>query len=184
MWLSRRFCTGSTRYRVYQSKFCYQRSASLDLTRHLNTLINIDIYGVNRNVQKGFLYHAASVKSGGVNTFNSIDRTVHSHKRRSMASCFTDHALRINEDSMLPIIRRFLTTLSGDGRVPWEGEMSQWSTYLVFDVMGRLSFGKDFGMLSGPENRPVAKLIESNTHITLMVSCFANTSHASLLSPF
>ena len=85
---------------------------------------------------------------------------------------------------MLPIIRRFLTTLSGDGRVPWEGEMSQWSTYLVFDVMGRLSFGKDFGMLSGPENRPVAKLIESNTHITLMVSCFANTSHASLLSPF
>ena len=144
-------------------------------------LTSADIYGAGHNVQKGFLYKAAIAKSRGVNTFNSIDRSVHTHKRRALAPCFTDHTLRSNAESVLPIIRSFFNILSGDGQSPWEGDMSQWSNYLVFDIMGKLSFGKDFGMLSGPENRGVSKLIDANTHITLIVRYNAITQRTFLL---
>ena len=47
--------------------------------------------------------------------------------------------------------------------------MAQWSTYLAFDIMSRVSFGKDFEMLSKPDVRDVPKLIESAGLNQLMV---------------
>ena len=126
---------------------------------------------MGHNVQKGHLYKAIYAKTGAHNTFNSIDKVVHGHKRRALAPCFTDRSLRANEGSVLPLIRSFSNIVSGGGDTPlWEGDMAQWSTYLAFDIMGKLSFGKDFDMLTKSETRGVPELIDSANHIQLMVS--------------
>ena len=83
-----------------------------------------------------------------------------------MSHAFSDAALKGVEDYVLGYVRSFVGKLAGGSQGDagaWSParDVSEWSTYLGFDVMGDLSFGKSFNMLEGdvPENREAAFLL-------------------------
>ena len=126
-----------------------------------------DIYGVGHNVEKGELYKAATKLSGTMSTFSSIDKSVHAKKRRILAPAFTETALATMQTYMLDQINIFIDTLSGSEPGM---DMSLWCNYLTFDIMGDLSFGKQFGMLTNDEMRGIPALIDQNVYRQHIVS--------------
>ncbi|KIX92471.1 uncharacterized protein Z520_11791 [Fonsecaea multimorphosa CBS 102226] len=146
-----------------------------------------DIYGVNRNVQKGLLYQASAKLTGFPNSFSAVDRQLHAHRRRVLAPAFTDAALLSMEPHILHHIRRFFDVgiLGGGNAEPWsvEVDMSHWGNYLTFDVMGDLAFAKDFDMLGGKESRALPDLIDSALHGQLIAGSSPTVLNWNLL-PF
>jgi hypothetical protein len=145
----------------------------------------LDIYGVNRNVQKGILYKASAKLTGFPNSFSAIDRQLHAHRRRVLAPAFTDAALLSMEPHILHHIRRFFnigilgggssetsTPVAEPRRDPgWsvEVDMSLWGNYLTFDVMGDLAFATHFDMLGGKASRAMPEMVDAALHGQLIV---------------
>ncbi|KAB2580509.1 Coagulation factor 5/8 type [Lasiodiplodia theobromae] len=124
------------------------------------------IYGHRANVRKSDFYLAFPAAPGVFSTHTALDRHAHARKRRVMSHAFSDAALKGVEDYVLGYVRSFVGKLAGGGQGDagvWSParDVSEWSTYLGFDVMGDLSFGKSFNMLEGdvPENREAAFLL-------------------------
>ncbi|KAL7273449.1 hypothetical protein RUND412_003704 [Rhizina undulata] len=141
-----------------------------------------EIYGVNKNVQKSHFYTAAvgHASNYAANTATEIDKQVHARKRKVLAQAFTDTALRSMEQYVLPTIETLCNIIAageqsiyfeggGKGTGKWRGDMSKWATYLTFDIMGELSFGKNFGMLERDENRYVPKIIGKSNKLGLII---------------
>lgn len=132
------------------------------------------IYGHKANVRKSDFYLAFPAAPGVFSTHTALDRHQHARKRRVMSHAFSDSALKGVEDFVLVHIQEYierLTTKSSnrhgpslsDEKTGWTDgkDLSKWSSYLGFDVMGDLSFGKSFGMLGNhPENREACFLLE------------------------
>ena len=86
------------------------------------------------------------------------------------------------EKYILANVRTFCTALGSSPRMLSEKEekggwskpqnMADWCSYLTFDVMGDLCFGKAFEMLEREENRHVIDLIGSAAHMHLIVRPF------------
>ncbi len=110
---------------------------------------------------------------GAFSTHTALDRNAHARKRRVMSHAFSDAALRGVEDYVLVHVREYVEKLSktmrgvsngylSDANKGWTEtkDVSKWSSYLGFDVMGDLCFGKAFGMLGEhPENREAVHLL-------------------------
>ena len=108
------------------------------------------------------------------NTFNMIDKRIHAHKRKILARCFTDTALAQLEDYMIKSIETFLQIVSSGGHgqnqeSSWKGDMGHWGNYLAFDVMGELTFGKNFEMLTSTRTRHIPEVIEHFSNINYIV---------------
>lgn len=117
-------------------------------------------------MRKSDFYLAFPAAPGVFSTHTALDRHAHARKRRVMSHAFSDAALKGVEDYVLGYVRSFVGKLAGGGQGDagvWSParDVSEWSTYLGFDVMGDLSFGKSFNMLEGdvPENREAAFLL-------------------------
>ncbi|OJD34005.1 cytochrome p450 monooxygenase [Diplodia corticola] len=138
------------------------------------------IYGHRANVRKSDFYLAFPAVPGAFSTHTALDRHAHARKRRVMSHAFSDQALKGVEDYVLGYVRAFVgkltaATADGDGHGLGHGsaggggpdgwsparDVAEWCTYLGFDVMGDLAFGKSFSMLEGdvPENREAAFLL-------------------------
>ncbi|UKZ81786.1 hypothetical protein TrVFT333_009559 [Trichoderma virens FT-333] len=121
------------------------------------------IYGHKANVRKSDFYLSFPATPGAVSTHTAIKRSVHARKRRVMSHAFSEAALKGVEEYVLAHIRLYIQKLAGGSSGEWTEprNVSKWSTYLGFDVMGDLSFGKSFNMLEGdiPENREAAHLL-------------------------
>ena len=89
-----------------------------------------------------------------------------------MSYAFSDAALKNLEELIIVHIREFiknLTTEVSSAQMPSTGvekgwtapkDISSWCSYLGFDVMGDLCFGKSFGMLGdNSENREAVFLL-------------------------
>lgn len=89
-----------------------------------------------------------------------------------MSQAFSDAALKGLEELVIVHIREFIEKLTSEeplAQVPqispekgWTApkDISSWCSYLGFDVMGDLCFGKSFGMLGGnSENRKAVFLL-------------------------
>ncbi|KAL7267192.1 hypothetical protein RUND412_010233 [Rhizina undulata] len=136
-----------------------------------------EIYGVNKNVQKADFYHALAghASNYATNTATEINKQVHARKRKVLAHAFTDTALKSMEQYVLPTIETLCNVIAageqsidfeggGKGTGKWRGDMSKWANYLTFDIMGELSFGKNFGMLKTDDNRYVPQIISKGGH--------------------
>lgn len=135
------------------------------------------IYGHKANIRKSDFYLAFPAAPGVFSTHTAIDRHAHARKRRVMSHAFSDAALKGLENLVLVHIRSFIYRLGGrdsnaslcnprgspdPARKEWTEprNLSAWSSYLAFDVMGDLCFGKSFGMLGDkPENREAVFLL-------------------------
>ena len=88
-----------------------------------------------------------------------------------MAQAFTDASLRGMEEYILPHIRLFLEKIAPtDDQKSRTMDMGLWSNYLTFDVMGDVSFGRDFEMLENDKLRDIPDLINGAVHRSLIVS--------------
>lgn len=111
------------------------------------------------------------------NTHNAIDKTIHGRKRRVLSQAFSDHALKGMEDVMLLHVRQLCAVLAGEhpggDTSVMNGEkksvvrnMGDWFSYLSYDVMGELCFGKSFDMLISSGRRELVGLVDraANRH--------------------
>lgn len=98
-----------------------------------------------------------------------------------MSQAFSDTALRSLEQYIVTNIERWCDSLSintTDGRKVEGNEwseaknMSNWSNYLTFDVLGDLCFGKPFGLLTSSAQRYIPQMMLSNMYAFHTVSRF------------
>lgn len=84
-----------------------------------------------------------------------------------MEHAFTDKSLRASEAFLVKNVQTFLDLVlqSNQGDKGWSEpfNMSQWSTYLNYDIMGDLVFGKRFNVMTSDEHRSVPRLIMNST---------------------
>ncbi len=93
-----------------------------------------------------------------------------------MSHAFSDKAIRNAEHYILDNVRKFVNIIAepkpaemNDG---WSKKrnMASWATYLNFDVMGDLAFGKPFDCLVSETSRFVPELILGATGFAYFVS--------------
>lgn len=139
------------------------------------------IYGHKSNVKKSQFYSVFPPTKDTANTHSSIDKTMHSRKRRVLSHAFSDTAIKSMEKYILGNVRTFCTALGARPQSFAEKQLSKgewgppqnmtdWCNYLTFDVMGDLCFGKAFEMLEHHENRNVIDLLGNAAHMHLIVS--------------
>lgn len=141
-----------------------------------------DIYGFKANVRKGDFYTVFPPNKDTFNTHSSIDKAAHARKRRVLGQAFSDHALKSMERYILINIRALCATLGNDLSDSGEPQQSsfptwsapknltEWCSYLTYDVLGDLCFGKAFGMLEKEDNRFVIDLVSKASHRHYIVS--------------
>ncbi|KAL7271502.1 hypothetical protein RUND412_005742 [Rhizina undulata] len=105
-------------------------------------------------------------------------------KRKVLAHAFTETALKSMEPYYLPHIENLCNIIASGEQsltIPdsnkekdskWRGDMGKRVNYLTFDIMGELTFGKDFGMLYEETNRGIPYLIVDSTKRVLMCATF------------
>ncbi|KAF3770322.1 cytochrome P450 [Cryphonectria parasitica EP155] len=91
-------------------------------------------FGPKVNVKKGLYYDAWPLHAKALTTWNTTDIAIHTRKRRVLNYAFSNKALR----SVEPFV-------PGE---EWSGSlnMTDWTNWLVFDILGDLCFGKSSDM--------------------------------------
>ncbi|KAK5688090.1 hypothetical protein LTS10_000068 [Elasticomyces elasticus] len=123
------------------------------------------IYGSNTaNVRKSKFYE---VLDGGSTTHTEIDKEKHSARRRVLSHAFSDAALRTAEEYVVSNVRKFVELLGPDSNglsgenaamttdKNWSPsrDMTEWSNWLAYDIMGNLVFGKSYSCLETEDYR-------------------------------
>ncbi|CCX31761.1 cytochrome P450 [Pyronema domesticum] len=115
-----------------------------------------------KNIQKGQFYTAFPAVKGVHNTHNCISKMEHGFKRRVLSVAFSDNALKSMEGAVIDAVNTLVDGVRKDGKNGVDmGERFSW---LTFDVMAELCFGKSFGMLTDETQRFVTDLISKATH--------------------
>ncbi|KAJ5724265.1 hypothetical protein N7488_002300 [Penicillium malachiteum] len=133
-----------------------------------------DIYGHGKRLQKADFYNGFTAIKGVYNTHNAIDKTMHGRKRRVLSQAFSETALKGMEGVMLLHVRQLCASLAGYSVSEKETSeskgvvrnMGNWFSYLSYDVMGELCFGKSFDMLIAEGKRHMIGLVDraANRH--------------------
>jgi cytochrome P450 len=132
------------------------------------------------NTQKGGgLYLMVQAGAGGSSTHSEIDTKKHASRRRILNHAFTDNALRDAEPFIHENVKTWCKQLEG-GEKSAEGwavakNMDNWNTYLGYDIMGDLAFGKGFHCLENEDHRYVPELMKAGNGFIYNV-CGAPTS--------
>ena len=131
-----------------------------------------DIYGHGKRLRKADFYNAFPAIKGVYNTHNVIDKVVHGRKRRVLSQALSDNALKEMEDVILLHVRQLCAVMAGEppekknteggnGLVCNVGDLF---SYLTYDVMGELCFGKSFDMLISETRRQMVNLVDEAAH--------------------
>src|SRR5699024_7189678 len=119
------------------------------------------------NIQKAEFYSAFPAVKDFPSTHSSINKRVHGRKRRVLSHAFSTQAIESMEQYIFQNVKVFCNLLGDPVRdavqIPGDNEksgpvknVSSLASYLTFDVMGELCFGKSFGMLTHPDIRFVS----------------------------
>lgn len=133
-----------------------------------------DIYNHKANVQKSSYYSIFSHYFKAPSVLTAISAKDHGRKRRIVAQGLSDSAIQAMEDHVLENVRNFCSKLISNDcqgfRQPsgmdkksngWSSgkDISQWTAYLTFDIMGDLCFSQSFNMLDSPGNHYMLKVL-------------------------
>ncbi|KAJ4324204.1 hypothetical protein N0V94_001416 [Neodidymelliopsis sp. IMI 364377] len=114
------------------------------------------IFGPKGNVKKSEYYQVWPKTVDHINTWSATSIPVHARKRRVINYAFSESALRGAEVFVHSNVDRWLELLGRqkENGEEWTGsiDMADQVTYLVFDILGDLCFGKCFDMKE-PENK-------------------------------
>lgn len=116
----------------------------------------------NANVKRGAWYLTIDYASEACSVHTEMDIHKHAFRRRVLEHAFSESALRSAERFVHENVARWLEYLgkgSPSGQWTPAKNMAQWCTYLGFDVMGDLTFGRRFDCIGSDENRYIPKLM-------------------------
>ncbi|TLD24226.1 hypothetical protein PspLS_06433 [Pyricularia sp. CBS 133598] len=106
---------------------------------------------------------------GGVRDLLTADHANHPRMRRMLSPAFAEKTLREQEtiitsyvDFMVGKLRGMITK-QDDGAVYAQADMVKWYNYLIFDIVGDLTFGKPFFCLASSDYHPWVSTIFSST---------------------
>ena len=85
------------------------------------------------------------------------DKALHDRRRRIWAPAFSDKALRDYEPKVKVFNNKLVERIKEHGTGPIN--ISKWFNLYSFDVMGRLAFGRDYGMLDSGERHWALNLL-------------------------
>ncbi|KAJ8108073.1 hypothetical protein OPT61_g8425 [Boeremia exigua] len=119
------------------------------------------IFGPKGNVKKNVFYEIWPATPDHVNTWSANSISVHARKRRVLNYAFSESALRGAEVFVHANVDRWLELLGqkklNDSQWTVPIDMADQVTYLVFDILGDLCFGKCFDMKEA-SNPPTLQL--------------------------
>jgi len=130
------------------------------------------------NVEKGWWYKFLYAAEGEYSTFTMINKDRHAQRRRLMSHAFSDNAIRGSQHLVLENIRIWTNILgkpkeeAAAEKDEWgqRMDMSVWSTYLHFDILGDLCFGQSFNIMTSDTFRFVPDLIAGYSRFLYSVS--------------
>lgn len=109
------------------------------------------IYNLKANVGKGDYYRVYPKSADVVTSWNTTSKEIHSRKRRVMNTAFSDKAMRnaepfvhTNVDRWCDLLKEKIDQNGGEWSKPLN--MADWATYLIFDILGDLCFGRSFDL--------------------------------------
>lgn len=137
------------------------------------------IYGPQKsNVRKSEWYRTVDAGSGALSIASETDKQKHAIRRRFIAQCFSTNALKSAEPFILHHVSKFCGLLApkegSGGEWSEKKNMSVWCTWLSFDIIGDLAFGKRFNCLEAEENRSIPRATMSANKYMYWVSLFAS----------
>ncbi|KAH3953262.1 hypothetical protein HBH70_033540 [Parastagonospora nodorum] len=137
-----------------------------------------DIYGPRGNVRKGDSYKFWHRTVDAQNTWNTTSIKAHARKRRVLNHAFSEAALRSAEPFIHSNIDRWLILLGQHktvGQIWTESiDMADQVSYLVFDILGDLCFGRCFDMKEPGNNL---------RHVIDMMVAYIETGNPIIWSP-
>ena len=99
-----------------------------------------------------------------MSTHSEINRERHAFRRRVLDHAFSDGAVRSAEAFIIDNVRTWCKHLGEGAELgEWtpEKNMSDWCTYVAYDIMGDLVFGKRFNVMGNDEHRFVPAMMIS-----------------------
>ncbi|KAI9790607.1 MAG: hypothetical protein M1816_004939 [Peltula sp. TS41687] len=105
-----------------------------------------DIYSARSNVHRSKVYAVWRRNEQFINTLTANDVAVHRRKRRILNTVFMEKSLRAASLYVNRHVDRWNELLlDGDGE-DWSQpkDLTEWSDYLIFDILGDLCFGRSF----------------------------------------
>ena len=130
-----------------------------------------DIYrSRTANVIKSDWYQCVRDSAGGFeSTFTARDKVRHAVKRRLLSHAFSERALRDYEPRISDLIRKWLNCVENEAQDGDSINMGDWCSYLIFDILGELCFGKSCGLMTSAVDRSIVGLIPQTTKSWYMV---------------
>jgi len=143
------------------------------------------IYGQNSNFIKAPRYNMLPQGLKYPTILSETDPFVHSLLRKQLSNAFSTKALHSMENYVNANIKAFCYKVRECGR---NGEMaldmSDWTRFLAFDILGDLCFGKSFGFLEDGTVNPLMTCILHNNYFSgMLMSCPGLLPILRLLSP-
>lgn len=134
------------------------------------------IYSHKANVQKSSYYSIFSHYFKAPSVLTAITAKEHGRKRRIVSQGLSDSAIMAMEDHVLKNVRNFCGKLVHEdtfeskdrgqleekrSSIGWgkAKNMSLWTSYLTFDVMGDLCFSHSFNMLESSSNHYMLQVL-------------------------
>jgi hypothetical protein len=140
------------------------------------------IYGSRANTRKSSYYNVFGDVFHGDSSLTTIDHQIHAKKKRTVSSALSESSIRSMEELVLRNIRIFCAALiepssdtlgkSSNEKGGW-GEpknMTDWTDYLSFDIMGDICFSSSFDMLRSSANRYILKVLPEGVNGLNVVS--------------
>lgn len=123
-----------------------------------------EIYHVRANCQKSQLFTVFSHFFKVPMVMTTIDHKEHAFKRRIAAEALTAKALKQMEPGVMRNVNVFCDKMIDDSSDPmktWNSarNMSDWCGWLANDIMGDITFHRNWNMLTSEENRDVLKTL-------------------------
>ncbi|KAK5166548.1 uncharacterized protein LTR77_008091 [Saxophila tyrrhenica] len=153
-------------------------------TLSFNTVSAVKEVYFNRkgNVQKSKWYSIIEASAGDEDSIHAeIDRNVHASRRRVIEHAFTEKGLRSAERYLVLNVQTFREIIQESIKdEKWSSpfNMSQWATYLNYDIMGDLVFGRRFNCMTSEEHRFVPGVLMNGT---AFIYTFASLPFGSIL---
>lgn len=143
------------------------------------------IYGAQANTQKSRYYSVVDYFFGSPSTQTTIDKEGHARKRRILSRLLSNKSLKDAENIVHDNFEKFCRQLgvSIDSQIMqntvdpnsdaacWSPprDMSRLMSYLTFDIMGDLCFGRNFETLASAKNRDLIDIIQEGAQGLLAV---------------
>lgn len=120
-----------------------------------------DIYR-NDRVTKPPTYLATQAKKGTCSLWNTLDRGLHSRKRRQVGRATTEASIKEFEPTMLEQIDVFINGLTETLNKPVN--MKERCSHMSFDIIGLLSFGYALNLQSDTTNQLLPEKLSRENH--------------------